>query len=342
MPPAFDSFRQKIARVPLPLGGVLYMVAATVAFASMHGGVRYLALEQGLHPFEIAFFRNLFGLLALAPWFVSQGLRPLRTQRFGLHVVRALINVVAMLLFFMALALTPIAQVQALGFTAPLWATLLMVIFLREKVFLWRWGALAVGFIGALIIIRPGIKTIDAGSLLVLGSAATWAFAIIIIKMLSRTDSSVTITAYMVLLMIPLSFVPAVFFWQWPNGTQLFWLAFVGISGTLAQMGMAQAFRMTEATAVLPLDFMKLLWGALIGYLVFSEVPDSGVWIGGLTVFAAATYIAYRESRDSANNRAATEQQADAAAAQIDDHGSDRCAEGQAAHPRLPTGLDRD
>jgi drug/metabolite transporter (DMT)-like permease len=314
------------------------MVAATVAFASMHGGVRYLALEQGLHPFEIAFFRNLFGLLALAPWFLRQGLRPLRTQRFGLHVVRALINVVAMLLFFMALGLTPIAQVQALGFTAPLWATLLMIIFLREKVFPWRWGALAVGFIGALIIIRPGIKTIDLGSLLVLGSAATWACAIIIIKMLSRTDSSVTITAYMVLLMIPLSFVPAVFFWQWPNGTQLFWLGFVGISGTLAQMGMAQAFRMTEATAVLPLDFMKLLWGALIGYLVFSEVPDSGVWIGGFTVFAAATYIAYRESHDNAHSRAATEQQA--AAAQIDDRS--RGAQHRAAHRQARTGPDGD
>ncbi|MFQ5546222.1 MAG: DMT family transporter, partial [Acidiferrobacterales bacterium] len=170
----------------------------------------------------------------------------------------------------------------------------------REKVFLWRWGALIVGFVGALIIIRPGFKVIDVGSLLVLSSAAIWAGAIIIIKILSRTDSSVTITAYMVLLMTPLSLIPAAFFWVWPNFEQWLWLVFVGVSGTLAQLGMAQAFRVAEATAVLPLDFMKLVWGAGIGYLLFAEVPDAGVWIGGATIFAAATYIAYRDSQTKA------------------------------------------
>lgn len=285
-----------------PMLGILFMIGSTVCFAGMHGGVRYLATQQHLHPFEIAFFRNLFGLLVLAPWFLQQGLAPLRTQRFGLHSARALINVVAMLMFFMGLGLTPIAQVQALGFTAPLFASLLAIFFLKEKSYLWRWSALIVGFIGALIIIRPGIKSVDLGSLLVLSSAAIWSCAIIIIKKLSRTDSSVTITAYMVLLMTPLSFLAAVFFWQWPNGGQLLWLAFVGISGTLAQLGMAQALRMADATSVLPLDFLKLIWGALIGYMAFAELPDAGVWIGGVTVFAAATYTAYRESQDKAAN----------------------------------------
>lgn len=290
-----------------PMLGILFMVASTICFASMHGAVRYLALREHLHPFEIAFFRTFFGLLALAPWFIRQGLMPLRTQRFGLHAARALINVVAMLMFFMGLGLTPIAQVQALGFTAPLFASLLAILVLKEKVFLWRWGALIVGFIGALIIIRPGFKSVDLGSLLVLGSAAIWSCAIIIIKTLSRTDSSVTITAYMVLLMSPLSLVPALFFWQWPNGEQLLWLAFVGISGTLAQLVMTQAFHVADTTAVLPLDFMKLVWGAMIGYVVFSEVPDAGVWLGGITVFAAATYIAYRESQNKRVDAPATD-----------------------------------
>jgi drug/metabolite transporter (DMT)-like permease len=292
--------------MPAPVLGILFMVASTICFASMHGAVRYLALREHLHPFEIAFFRTFFGLLALAPWFIRQGLMPLRTQRFGLHAARALINVVAMLMFFMALGLTPIAQVQALGFTAPLWASLLAILVLKERVLLWRWGALIIGFVGALIIIRPGFKSIDLGSLLVLGSAAIWSFAIIIIKTLSRTDSSVTITAYMVLLMSPLSLIPALFFWQWPNGEQLLWLAFVGISGTLAQLVMTQAFHVADTTAVLPLDFMKLVWGAMIGYAVFAEVPDAGVWLGGVTVFAAATYIAYRESQSKGVKAPAT------------------------------------
>lgn len=280
------------------------MVLSTICFAAMHGGVRYLSLELHQHPFEIAFFRNLFGLLALAPWFMRQGLRPLRTQRFGLHMARALVNVVAMLLFFMGLYLTPIAKVQALGFTAPLFASLLAVLFLGERVLLWRWSALIVGFIGAFIIVRPGMQDVDLGSVLVLSSAAIWSVAIIIIKKLSRTDSSVTITAYMVLLMSPLSLVAALFVWQWPNGEQLLWLAFVGVTGTLAQLAMAQALRVADATAVLPLDFLKLVWGAGIGYLAFREIPDAGIWIGGLTVFAAATYIVYRENQAKAMERA--------------------------------------
>ena len=322
--------------------GVVFMVASTVAFAGMHGGVRYLALEQHLHPFEIAFFRNFFGLLALAPWFIRRGVRPLRTQRFGLHVWRALINVVAMLLFFMALGLTPIVQVQALGFTAPLFASLLAIVFLGERVFLWRWGALVVGFVGALIIIRPGVGAIDVGSLLVLGSAATWACAIIIIKLLSRTDSSVTITAYMVLLMIPMSLLPAVFVWQWPNGEQLLWLGFVGISGTLAQMGLAQAFRMAEVTVVLPLDFMKLLWGAMIGYLAFGEVPGATIWIGGFTIFAAATYIAYRGSRDKAVGQVQAVPEMEAAPAQIAPEPTSTGAEQESLRTDVPTAPGKD
>jgi len=288
---------------PVPLG-IGLMAAATVAFAAMHGGVRYLSVELDLHPFEIAFFRNLFGMIALAPWFLRQGLvRPLRTHRFGLHALRAGFNVVAMLLFFTGLSLTPIAQVQALGFTAPLFASLLAVMLLGERMQLWRWSALIVGFAGALIIIRPGVQMIDPGSLLVLGSAAVWSLAIIVIKTLSRTDSSVTITAYMVVLMTPLSLVPAVFFWQWPDPWQLTWLVVVGVAGTLAQLAMAQALHLADTTIVMPLDFMKLIWGAIIGYLLFGEVPESAVWIGGGVIVAAVSYTAYGESRQKRGRR---------------------------------------
>jgi len=289
--------KQKLANLPPSLLGIGLMTVATVGFAAMHGGVRYLSLELELHPFEIAFFRNLFGLLVLAPWFLRQGLQPLETERFGLHALRAVINVAAMLLFFMGLALTPVAQVQALAFTAPLFASLLAVVFLGERMRLRRWTALIVGFAGALIIIRPGAAPLDTGSLLVLASAAIWSLAVIVIKTLSRTDSSVTITAFMVVLMTPMSLVPAVFVWQWPDPWQLTWLVFVGVSGTLAQLAMAQSLYLADTTTVMPLDFMKLIWGSIIGYLAFSEVPHAGVWIGGGVILASATYIAIREKR---------------------------------------------
>jgi len=275
------------------LRGALLMAAAAVMFAIMHGSVRWVSAE--IHPFEVAFFRNFFGFLVLIPWFATQGLRPLRTKRFGLHMLRASSNVVAMVMFFMALSMTPLAVVQALGFTAPLFATVLAILILGEKVRLRRWTALIAGFTGALIIVRPGIQPLDAGSLLTVGSAAVWGLTLVMIKVLSRTDSAVTITAYMVLLMTPLSLVPALFYWTWPGPEAWFWLAFCGVTGTLAQLLMTQSFRVADATVVMPFDFTKIVWGALIGYLVFGEVVDVWTWVGAAVIFSGVTYITYRE-----------------------------------------------
>ncbi len=197
----------------------------------------------------------------------------------------------------MALSMTPLALVQALGFTAPLFATVLAIFILGERVRLRRWTALIAGFIGALIIIRPGIQPIDTGSLLTLGSAAVWGFTLITIKILSRTDSAVTITAYMVLLMSPLSLLLALYYWTWPDPATWMWLVVCGVSGTVAQLLMAQSFRVADATVVLPFDFTKIVWGALIGYLAFGEVVDLWTWIGAAVIFSGITYITYRERK---------------------------------------------
>lgn len=267
----------------------------------MHGGVRYLSDQ--LHPFEIAFFRNLFGILVVIPWFLKFGLAPLRTQRLNLHLLRAGLNIFAMLAFFLALSLTPLARVQALSFTAPLFATLIAIIALGETVGPRRWAALIIGFSGAMVVIRPGLQALDAGSLLVLGSAAVWAVTMVIIKNLARTESSVTITVYMLLFMTPLSLPAALLYWQWPSAEQLIWLVLVALFGTLGQMAMAQAFRLADATAVMPLDFLKLIWGALLGYWFFNEIPGLWTWLGGALIFTGATYIVFREKQLSAAGR---------------------------------------
>jgi drug/metabolite transporter (DMT)-like permease len=277
------------------LRGALLMAGASVCYAILHGSVRYVSAD--IHPFEITFFRNLFGLIVLIPWFVAYGLEPLRTRRFGLHLLRAGSNTVAMMMFFMALSMTPLALVQALGFTAPLFATLLAIFVLGERVRLRRWMALCAGFIGALIIVRPGLQPIDTGSVLTLGSAAVWGFTLVTIKILSRTDSAVTITTYMVLLMSPLSLLPALFYWTWPDPEAWFWLVVCGVAGTAAQLLMAQSFRVAEATVVLPFDFTKIVWGALIGLLVFGEVVDIWTWTGTAVIFSGVTYITYRERK---------------------------------------------
>ena len=274
---------------------MVLMVASTIALATMHALIRHIS--QDLHPFEIAFFRNVFGFVALSPLFIRYGFGPLRTRRLGLLSVRAVLNTCVMLSFFYGLSVSPLAVVSALGFSAPVFATLLAILFLGEVVRLRRWLAILVGFAGTMVIVRPGFTTLDPGIIAVLMSAWLWAGALIVIKVLSRTESSLTITAYMTILMAPLSLVPALFFWEWPTLEQWGWLAMIGALGTVGQLTMTEALHLGETSEVMPLDFLKLIWAAVIGFLAFGEIPDLFTWVGGVMIFGAATYIAVRESK---------------------------------------------
>ena len=147
------------------------------------------------------------------------------------------------------------------------------------------------------MIIRPGMAALDPGSLLVLGSSAVWAGALILLKMLSRTESSLTMTAYMAVFLTPLSSIAAAFVWQWPTLEDLCWFALMGSVGTIGHLCLAQAFREADATVVLPVDFLRLIWSSLYGYLLFNEVPVLYVWIGGIVIFLSTLYLAYREAK---------------------------------------------
>ena len=278
------------------LRGILLMVVATLSFSAMHTSIKYVG-TTGMHPFEIAFFRNFFGLVALTPVFLRYGLTPLKTTRFGLHLGRVLLNVGSMLAFFYAIAISPLAEVIALSFAAPIFATLLAIFFLKEVVGLGRWGSILLGFAGTLVILRPGYEEIALGPLLAVFSAMTWGCAVIIIKNLSRTDSSVTITIYMVLLMTPLTLIPAAFVWQWPTLHQLAFLVLVGAFGTVGHLCMTQAIKLAPTNVVMPIDFVRLIWVAIIGYLIFGESPDVFVWAGGAMIFASGLWIAESENR---------------------------------------------
>lgn len=271
----------------------------------MHATVRHLSTD--LHPFEIAFFRNLFGIVALLPLILRSGGTVFHTRHFQWHSLRAFFNVVAMLVFFYALSITPLATVQALSFSAPLFATLLASLLLREKVRLRRWAAITLGFAGVLIVLRPGVQPIHLGALLVLCSASIWALTMIIIKRLSDTDSPLTITVYVTIYLTVLSFPFAWYFWVWPVGTQWLWLLFAGCSGTLGQWCLAKAFSSTDTTIVLPFDFAKILWGAALGWWFFGEHVSGYTWLGAVVIFSGATYVAYREHQlEKQRNRLGT------------------------------------
>jgi drug/metabolite transporter (DMT)-like permease len=275
------------------LRGMMFMVISTIALVSMNTLARHMSDE--FHPFQIAFFRSFFGFLFFMPWFIRYGFEPLRTKMLGWHAARGVANGVCMLMYFMGLSLIPLAKVMALSFSSPLFATIIAFITLGEVIRTRRITALIIGLAGTMIILRPGFVELDLGSMLILGACAAWAGCLVIIKVLARTESSVTITLYSTIFLMPVSLTAAIPYWQWPNIDQLLLLAVMGIAGSIGQTALAQSFREADMTAVMPLEFLRLVWAALFGYFFFAEVPDVWVWTGGSVIFAASFYIAIRE-----------------------------------------------
>lgn len=292
---AFRSSRlsTRLSAVSPGLKGMGYMLASASTISGMNGMVQHLS--HSMHVFEVAFFRQFLGLLFMAALFLRGGLSPLITRRFGLHALRAVLNVIALLTFFIGLSLEPLAKVVSLSLTSPLFATVGAVLLLGERMTRHRWIALGVGLAGALIILRPGFQAVSLGAWMVLLSNAVWSVALVVIKTLSRTDSSVTIALYATLLQAPVALVFALFVWQMPTVEQLAWLVAIGVGGSFAQIFLGEAFRHADATLVLPIDFTKLFWASLIGYVFFGQVPEIWIWIGAMVVFAAVFYNAYRE-----------------------------------------------
>ena len=278
--------------VPPPIRGMTLMMIAAMLNMSMAAILK--GLVQELPVFEVAFFRHLFGTIIL----LRPGANPFRTQRFSLHCLRAVLNIVAILAYFTAVSLIPLAQVTALGFTSPLFASLFAVMVLGEVLRRSRVIGLLLGLAGAVIILRPGFQEISPGAMLALGSALFWAGAMTCIKSLSRTESSVAVVFYAAVLQMPIAFALTLFVWVTPTLTQLGLMVIIAIIGTLAQLSITQAFRETDSTVVLPMDFTKLIWASLLGYLLFSELPDIWAWVGGAVVFSGVLWVGYSEARD--------------------------------------------
>ena len=275
------------------LNGILWMCVYTALMAGMHVCVRLVS--EGMHPFEVVFFRNVFALAVLIPWFWKLGLAPLKTKRFGLLFTRGAVNITCMLGFFYALSIGNLAEIAALSFTAPIYAVLISIFIFHEKVGLQRWAAILAGFAGVLVIIQPGFGEIGLAQMLVLFSAFGWAVCMVMIKALGKTESAVTITAYMSLVMAPLSLGPAMYYWIWPTWEQLGWLLVLGLLGGGGQLALSQSLRLGETHVVTPFDFLRLVFVALLAYLLFDQVPGGFVWLGGTMIFASVAFIAYRE-----------------------------------------------
>ena len=278
-----------------PVRGALWMCGAVVAFAAMITLVRILSAD--FHAFQTVFFRTAFGLVAMLPWLLGRGFGALRTQRLGLHALRAAVGMAAMTLWFTTLALLPLAEATALSFTAPVFTSVLAVLFLGEVMRLRRWTATAIGFLGALIIVRPGVEAVDPAAVLAIVTALTWATSSIIVKVLARTDEPAAIVTYMTLFLTPLSLIPALFVWQPFGAADLALFVLLGAVGSLGHFCLARSLATTEATLVMPFDYLRLPLVAVGAYALFGEVPDLWTWIGGAVIAGSSLYIAQREAR---------------------------------------------
>ena len=279
--------------IPSSLFAISLMIISGLFFVLMHSAVKYLSKE--VHIFEIAFFRCALVIFVLAPIIFQQGKKIFKTKQPKVQFLRITTNSVAMLCFFYGISTTPLAQLTTLGFTVPIFATILAVIFMKEKIRLRRTTALIVGFIGTIIVMRPDIS-IELGALLIIFSSFLWSICLIFIKKLTQTDSAVTISLYFGIGMIPATFALAFPVLEMIDLRQFIILIFIAITGTVAQTIMNSALEKGELALLLPFDFLRLIWSVLIGYALFSEEPTITLWLGGFLIIGSTSYIAWREA----------------------------------------------
>lgn len=271
------------------------MLAAMAFFTSMSVFIRLSAQE--VDSFVVVFFRNFLAVVLLAPWLARVGWEGLRVRRWSLVVSRSLFNVAGMAAGFTAITLIPLAQATALGFTAPLWTTLGAVLILGEVIRARRIAALVMGFIGVLVVLRPGFETLSTGALLALSNAFLLAITTLIVKRLTETERPEAIVAWMVILQSPLSLIPAAFVWTWPSPLTWVWLFCLAGAGTIGHVCWTRAVQLAEVSQLQPFEFTKLPLVALLGFLIFTEIPSVWTWFGGAVIFASTVYISYREAK---------------------------------------------
>jgi drug/metabolite transporter (DMT)-like permease len=278
-----------------PVRAALWMSTAAALFTGMVVCVRLLTDTMSV--FEINFFRALIGLIAMGPVLVRGGLGRMRTTKLPLYLLRVLSGYAGMICFYSALAHLDLVSASTLNTTAPLFGVFFAWLILREKVGARRAGLAALGFVGALIIVRPGVATLNEWSLVALGSAALYATTSMMIKLLSNTEPATRLIFYMNLLFVPISLPLALVFWVTPTWADAPYILGVGLCATTAHYCFARACQAADASFVVPFDFLRLPFAAVAGFLLFATIPDLWTVIGALVIFFSIVLLARTEAR---------------------------------------------
>jgi drug/metabolite transporter (DMT)-like permease len=273
---------------------MLWMLGAALFFSASVGFVRHLS--DTLSTFEIVFLRQVIGVLFMIPWLMRIGVLSMRTQRLPMLTLRAALSYTGMLASYYSYKLIPLADAVSLQFTTPLFTTILAIVFLKEIVGSHRWAALVFGFIGVVIIVRPGFEAINAGVPIALFAALVYGGSNVANRALTSTESTSVIMFYGFLLQLPMAAIPAAMNWVTPGWDEALPLLGFGIVAFGAQYCLTRSLAMAEASLVEPVMFIRLPCVAVIGYFLFAQVPDMWTWVGAAVIFASTYGLARMEA----------------------------------------------
>ncbi len=274
------------------LRAVIFMVIGGVSIALMQAAVKLISFE--LHPFIITLYRAGLVFVVLLPILFWRGRAVFNTSSIRLQVVRGGIGGLGMLCVFTGLSMISLAEVTVLLFTVPIFATLLSIVFLSEKVGVRRWTAIFVGFLGILIIARPQ-GSVSTGHLFILCAALSWSTSILIAKKLTEKDTVISITFWQAMGCVPLAFIASLFVWELPSFVQLGALLGIAALGTVGHAMLYAALKVGQVSVILPLDYIRIIWSAGLGFILFGQLPTLHLYVGSLLIIAATAFLSYRE-----------------------------------------------
>ena len=292
---SIQSTRSSFNALSGNLKGSLTLMVAAGLFAVMTLLIKVLG--QHLHVTQILFIRQIIMTMIVAPSVLQGFPGAMKTSQPLLQILRIALALSAMLMGFTAVIHMPLADATALSFAKSFFVTIFAVWILGEAVGPRRWAAVALGFAGVIIMLRPGTESFTSYGLMAVAGAACAGFVMVLIRLMSRRDSPTTILSWQAIGVGIAVAVPAIYFWRWPTNTEWLLLAAMGVTSYLAQMANIFAFKWGEASILASLDYMRLIYATILGYLVFATLPGTATWIGAGVIIAASVYSIWREAR---------------------------------------------
>ena len=274
---------------------VILIILSVFFTSALIASFKLAQLETNI--FTVALISYIFGLIIISPIIIKSKFSIFKTKNLKLHFVRSSINLPAMLLGFGSIAFIPIEKFTAIQFIVPFIVTILAVIFLKERIYIYRTIALIFGFVGMLIIIRPGFIDISIGVSMALVSCFFWSVVIVITKKLSADDSAVTILAYQYVIMIIFMSIITIFNWQSPSIKTLGYIFLAALSGAIFHLCINNAYRLVDVTMTQPYTFLGLIFSSILGFYIFGDIPDKYTWLGAFIIFIGILIITYRETK---------------------------------------------